>query len=120
MTNTLKVPSTPKELSNLLNSDNFHVLKFSTSWCRPCKDEFFLGRYANMKKKLQDNFSKVKFMELIIDKEHEEVAENTQYYNFNISSIPCIALFNKGKELGRWFGTQCLDEVEEYIRTTCN
>jgi hypothetical protein len=119
MTNTIKVPQTPENLFELLNTDTYYLMKFSTSWCKPCKDERFLTNYSNMKNKLV-GYPLVKFMELVIDKEHELVAEDTQFYNFDISSIPCLILFHRGRELARWCGTGCLDEIEEYIRNNCN
>lgn len=96
-----------------VNKDNFEeeVLKseipvladFNANWCGPCK----------MLSKVLDEVAKdsknVKIVSINIDSE-ESLAEK-----YNISSIPCLVLFDKGNEIKRNIGLINKDEIENLI-----
>ena len=96
-----------------VNKDNFdeEVLKsekkvlvdFNASWCGPCKMlKPIIEEYA------LDN-DNVKVVSVNIDDE-DELAEN-----YNVLSIPCLILFDKGKEVKRHVGLLSRDDINSFI-----
>ena len=96
-----------------VNKDNFEeeVLKsekkvladFNADWCGPCK---MLRPILDEVAKDIDN---VKIVSINIDEE-EDLAQN-----YNVSSIPCLVLFDKGEETKRNIGLINKEEVENFI-----
>ena len=96
-----------------VNKDNFdeEVLKsekkvlvdFNASWYGPCKMlKPIIEEYA------LDN-DNVKVVSVNIDDE-DELAEN-----YNVLSIPCLILFDKGKEVKRHVGLLSRDDINSFI-----
>ncbi len=87
----------------LINSNKKVLADFNAEWCGPCK----------MLKPIIDEIAeendKVKVVSINIDDE-EELAEK-----YNISSIPCLILFDQGKELKRNVGFISKNEIETFI-----
>lgn len=106
---------TPEELITIMNETYCLVLKFSASWCGPCKSEKFLQAYHNLKEQYRQN-PNVKFIEFDVDND-EKIVNERSLYNFNISSIPTIKIFHKGKQLNEYKGAGNLNNVESNINT---
>ncbi len=96
-----------------VNKDNFNkevleseikvLVDFNASWCGPCKIlKPILDEVAS------DN-NNVKIVSINIDDE-DELAEK-----FNVSSIPCLVLFDKGNEVKRNIGLMSKDDIESFI-----
>jgi thioredoxin-like negative regulator of GroEL len=108
-------PTTPQQLIDIMTSTKCLVIKFSASWCGPCKNKTFLEAYHNLTDQYLSN-SNVLFIEFDVD-DDEQVVNETKLYNFNISSIPTIKIFEQGKELNGYLGAGNLDKVKSDIET---
>ena len=77
------------------------LLKFSASWCQPCKS-------------LTSNFKHVdmKDVELVSYDIEENTDIATQY---GIRSVPTMVLLEDGKEVGRKTGVLMSDKIEAFI-----
>lgn len=88
----------------VIDSDKKVLVDFNADWCGPCR---MLGPIVEEVASENDN---VKIASLNIDKE-DEIAEK-----YNISSIPCLIVFENGKEIKRSVGFIPKDKVEELIK----
>ena len=77
------------------------LLKFSASWCQPCKQLSGVFKYVDLKD--------VELKEADI----EEQSELAQQYG--IRSVPTMVLLEDGKEVGRKSGVLMADQIEEFI-----
>lgn len=78
------------------------VLKFSASWCQPCK---------MLAKTLESYKGDVQIENIDID-ESQEVA-----IRFGIRGVPtCILVDDSGKEIKRQSGMMMLDQFEEFVK----
>ena len=88
----------------ILKSDKKVLADFNADWCGPCK----------MLKPILDAVAKenddVKIVSINIDDE-DELAEK-----YNIISIPCLVLFENGKETKRNVGLISKSDVESIIK----
>ena len=78
------------------------LVDFNATWCGPCR----------MLKPILEEFSEttsVKVCSIDTD-QNENLARN-----YNIYSIPCIILFENGKEVKRNVGLLSLDELKEFV-----
>ena len=93
-----------------VNENNFQnevskgkvLVDFNATWCGPCR----------MLKPILEEFSEttsVKVCSIDTD-QNENLARN-----YNIYSIPCIILFENGKEVNRNVGLLSLDELKEFV-----
>ena len=73
-----------KEIIN--NSHKIVVVDFYAEWCMPCL------MISPIIDELSEQMPKVKFVKMNLD-ENQELAQK-----FNVSSIPCLIIFKKGKE----------------------
>ncbi len=87
----------------VLNSDKKVLADFNADWCGPCK----------MLKPIVEEFAKdndeIKVVSINIDDE-DELAEQ-----YEVSSIPCLVVFDKGKEVKRNVGLISKDDIESLI-----
>ena len=94
-----------------LNSSNFDekiksgkvLVDFYADWCGPCK--MLSPIIQDVSQRIKD----VTFASLNVD-ESEDIA-----LRYDIFSIPCLILFNDGKEVKRSVGLISESEVEELI-----
>jgi thioredoxin 1 len=87
----------------VLKSDKKVLVDFNAGWCGPCK----------MLKPLIESFAEtnenVKVVSIDIDNE-DELAEK-----YNVSSIPCLVLFDGGKEVKRNVGLISKDDIDTFV-----
>lgn len=107
-------PQTSKELLSLISTTKCLVLKFSASWCGPCKNASFLKSYHDLKDQYKNN-SDVLFLEFDVDLNEDLI--NDEQFNFDIASIPTIKIYNKGKLLNQYLGIGYLKEISTDIKT---
>ena len=90
--------------AEVLNSDIPVLVDFHASWCGPCQ------MMAPVFEKVSKDFEgKIKFEKLSTEEE-PEIANK-----YEVRSIPCVILFNKGKEVNRFIGFRSEDELKEEI-----
>ena len=78
------------------------LLKFSASWCQPCK-----ALAGNMK---YVDFGDVEVKEIDIDENFEEAQK------FNIRGVPTLVLLEDDVEVKRTSGVLMADQIEEFIK----
>ena len=78
------------------------LLKFSASWCQPCK-----ALAGNMK---YVDFGDVEVKEIDIDENFEEAQK------FNIRGVPTLVLLEDDVEIKRTSGVLMADKIEEFIK----
>lgn len=77
------------------------LIKFSASWCQPCKSLAGNFKYVDLKD--------VELKEIDID-ENMELAQQ-----YGIRSVPTMVLLNDGQEVGRKTGVLMADQIESFI-----
>ena len=78
------------------------LIKFSASWCQPCK-----ALAGNMK---YVDFGDVEVKEVDIDENFEEAQK------FNIRGVPTLVLLEDDVEIKRTSGVLMADQIEEFIK----
>jgi thioredoxin-like negative regulator of GroEL len=77
------------------------LIKFSASWCQPCKALASNFNYVDMKD--------VEFKEA-------DIEENSDLANqYGIRGVPTMVLLEDGKEVKRKSGVLMPDQIEEFI-----
>lgn len=79
------------------------LVDFNASWCGPCQ------MLKPVLEQLSEDRKDIKFISIDTDKE-EELARS-----FGIMSIPCLILFEDGKEVKKAIGFQSKSNLEEFI-----
>ena len=87
----------------VIKSDKKVLVDFNADWCGPCR----------MLKPIIEEFAEtndeIKVVSINIDDE-DELSEK-----YNISSIPCLILFDKGKEVKRNVGFISKEDLESML-----
>ena len=78
------------------------LLKFSASWCQPCKSLASNFKLVEM--------GDVELLEVDIEQDSDKAAE------FKIRGVPTMVLMENGKEVKRTSGVLMADKIEEFIR----
>lgn len=103
----------PIELAKFIKNNKCVVLKFSASWCGPCQNKDFLKHYHNLKHDFSD-YKEIKFAELDVD-ENSDVVNDTEFYDFGISSIPHFKICYDGNVVKDFTGGGHLDDIKEIV-----
>jgi len=77
------------------------LLKFSATWCQPCKS--LAGNMKNV------DFKDVELKEIDIDENLDDAKK------YGIRGVPTIVLLKDGVEVGRKSGVLMADKIEEFI-----
>ena len=87
----------------VISSGKKVLADFNADWCGPCKMlKPIIEEFAN-------NNTDIKVVSINIDNE-DELSEK-----YNVSSIPCLILFDKGKEIKRNVGLISRDFLDNLI-----
>ncbi len=93
------------EFDKLINSEKLVVVDFYADWCMPCK------LVAPMLEKLEKEFDgNVEFAKVNVD-DNVELARR-----YNISAIPTLILFHRGKILNSFIGALPESMLREEIK----
>lgn len=87
----------------VLNSDKKVLVDFYAEWCGPCK------MIRPILENIAENDAAVKIASVNVESE-EELAEK-----YDVSSIPCLILFEGGKEILRNVGLMSKDDIKRMI-----
>ncbi len=79
------------------------LIDFNAEWCGPCK---MLGPILE---ELSKEVTKTEIVSINVD-ENEDLAKD-----FNVFSIPCLVLVEKGKEIDRKVGLQPKSDLKNWI-----
>lgn len=77
------------------------LIKFSASWCQPCKSLASNFKHVNL--------GKVELVNIDIDENFEEANK------YGIRSVPTMILIEDGVEKKRTSGVLMADKIEEFI-----
>jgi len=89
--------------SEVLKSDKKVLVDFYAEWCGPCK------MLAPVIEEIKEERKDIKVISIDVDEE-DMLAEE-----YGISSIPCLVVFENGKEVKRSVGFQSKDSVLEML-----
>ena len=89
--------------SEVLKSEVKVLADFNAEWCGPCK------MIKPMIEEIAESNENIKVVSINIDDE-DELAEQ-----YEVSSIPCLVVFNQGKETKRKVGLMSKDDIETLI-----
>ena len=87
----------------VLNSKKKVLADFYADWCGPCK------MIRPILEEISENNNDIKIVSINIEDE-EELAER-----YNVSSIPCLVVFENGEEIKRNVGLVSKDDIEKMI-----
>ena len=87
----------------VLKSDKKVLIDFNADWCGPCR------MLRPIVDEIAETNDKIKVVSVNIDDENELAEE------YNVASIPCLVVLDKGKEINRNVGLVSKDEVESLI-----
>lgn len=108
-------PKNSYDMLEILTNTKCTIIKFSASWCGPCKNKDFLESYNNLKANFNSN-KDVVFLELDVNKE-EQLVNETKLYNFEISAVPTIKVYSNSTLINTYTGTSILRKVRNDIES---
>lgn len=98
----MKTVNTKSFQKEVLEKDRV-LIDFNAEWCGPCK---MLGPILE---ELSKEVIKTEIVSINVD-ENEDLAKD-----FNVFSIPCLVLVEKGKEIDRKVGLQSKSDLKNWI-----
>ena len=103
--NDKAVEITSREFDETINSNKkLVIIDFWASWCMPCV------MMAPVIESLAEKMKSIKFAKIKVD-DNQELANK-----FEVSSIPTLIIFKKGKEIARINGSLPEEVLEERIK----
>ena len=82
------------------------IIDFYGDWCAPCK------RFAPKFENVSNDFKELDFAKYNIEEDEKVLATRLE-----IRSVPCLIIFNKGKEVERIIGECSEEEFREKIKS---
>ena len=95
---------TDEEFDEIIGSKDVCVVDFSASWCGPCR------MMAPVLEDISEKY-KGKYFFYQIDIDSAEYLAN----KFDVSAVPTMIVFKKGKEVDRTSGYQGIDTFERFL-----
>jgi thioredoxin 1 len=106
--NDAEAEITEEEFKEIINNGHkLVIVDFFAEWCMPC---LMLAPIIDELSE-SDSMKEVKFVKINID-ENQRLAQK-----YNISSIPCLIIFQKGREVDRIIGAQSGESIEDKIES---
>ncbi len=102
-------PESPRELAKLIKSSKCVLIKFGASWCGPCQSFEFKNNFELMKKEFA-RYKEIKIITLDVD-DDADLVNSTDYYDFNIKSIPHFKFCYEGSIIKDYDGIHCLNDI---------
>ena len=89
--------------SEVLKAEGKVLVDFNADWCGPCK------MLKPIVEEIANSNEEIKVVSINVDDE-EELAEQ-----YKVSAIPCLVVFDEGKEIKRNVGLISKDDIEKLI-----
>lgn len=89
--------------NEVINSDKKVLVDFNANWCGPCR------MLRPILDEIASDEKDIKIVSINVD-DNEELAKE-----YSVFSIPCLVLFESGKEISRKVGLIPKDEIENLI-----
>jgi thioredoxin 1 len=89
--------------NEVLKSEKKVVVDFNAEWCGPCK------MLAPVLDEISESKTDIKFVSINVD-ENQNLSSK-----YNVMSIPCLVVFENGKETKRSVGLMPREEIERFI-----
>ena len=89
--------------NEVLKSEKRVLVDFNAEWCGPCK------MMKPVLEELSHTNNDIKIVSVNVDNE-DELSQN-----YNVSSIPCLVLFENGNEIKRNVGLISRSELDDFI-----
>jgi thioredoxin 1 len=96
-----------EELNQILNDNENVFVKFSTSWCGPCK------MLAQTLKQIENECPNVKFVEIDVDEAQYDFASDYQ-----VMSVPKVMMFKNNKCVDTFVGALPKNTLIERLKKT--
>lgn len=92
-----------EQFDQLLKGEKPVVCDFYATWCGPCK------MLAPVMEEVSADYPQAEFVKVDIDENMELAAR------YGIMSIPLVAVFAKGEEVGKTLGYMTKDEASDFL-----
>ena len=87
----------------VLKSDKKVLVDFNATWCGPCR------MLAPIIEEIKEERKDIKVLSIDVDDETDLARE------YGIMSIPCLIIFENGKEINRAVGFKSKEDIEEML-----
>uniref|UniRef100_A0A1B0DGC8 Uncharacterized protein n=1 Tax=Phlebotomus papatasi TaxID=29031 RepID=A0A1B0DGC8_PHLPP len=104
LSNIYKIQTIEEFTEKVSNSKTPVIVDFFATWCGPCK--MLTPRIESI---IQENEGKISLVKVDVD-EHSDLA-----LDHEVSSVPVLVAFNKGKEENRIIGLQDTDKLRKWV-----
>ncbi|GAB0094605.1 Thioredoxin [Sergentomyia squamirostris] len=102
--NIYKIQSQEEFVEKVSNSKTPVIVDFFATWCGPCK--MLTPRIESV---IQENTGKISLVKVDVD-EYSDLA-----LDYDVSTVPVLVAFNKGKEEHRIVGLQDTDKLRKWV-----